>query len=158
MAELTPVDHDPFAAAPAGATASAGGGTPVDHDPFAASPAVPRPAPMSVAERVGTGMVDPIQGGAQLLSHAVPPAVERNVTAFNNWLSDIGVPLARLPSGGMDQQTREREARIQAETPPGAKVLGVDPARLARRIISPPRGDRLVERRSWVLGRPRWNR
>ena len=138
MAELTPVDHDPFAAGPAGAPALAGGGTPVDHDPFATGPAVPRPAPMSVAERVGTGMVDPIQGGAQLLSHAVPPAVERNVTAFNNWLSDIGVPLARLPSGGMDQQTREREARIQAETPPGAKVLGVDPARLAGNVLSPP--------------------
>lgn len=93
--------------------------------------------PMSVAERVGTGFVDPIQGGAQLLSHAVPPAVERGVNQFNNWLADLGVPLARIPAGGMDEQTREREAQIKAATPAGSKVMGVDPARLVGNIANP---------------------
>jgi hypothetical protein len=44
MAELVPVDHDPFAVTPPQAPAAGGNLVPVDHDPFAAA----APAPQSI--------------------------------------------------------------------------------------------------------------
>src|SRR6516164_6620254 len=64
----------------------------------------------SVFERLGTGAMDPIHGTAQLLSHAPGASY---VNRFNNYLADLGVPLARIPEGGVDEMVRQREEEIQ---------------------------------------------
>jgi hypothetical protein len=96
--------------------------------------------PSSAVERFGTGMKDPIQGGAQLLSHIVPAPVEQAVNRANNWLADKTGLVARLPesqpgSTAMDAQTRQREAAIQAGR--GADAGTMDWARLAGNVASP---------------------
>jgi len=76
-------------------------------------------------EALGTGLLDPIAGGAQLLSHAVPDSVRQAIDHANNWLAEHGLPLAKLPEGGMDQVVREREAAIKKENlPAGSRLLG----------------------------------
>lgn len=85
----------------------------------------------SMASRFAAGLVDPIQGGAQMLENAVraisPGAVD-TINRANNWLADRGV-VGRLPAGGVQQQTREREAALQTD--------GIDWARLGGNILSP---------------------
>ena len=107
----------------------------------ASSPGASTPPPtMTALDRFGTGMKDPIQGGAQLLSHLVPTGVEQGVNRANNWLADKTGLVARLPEaqgGGtaMDEQTRQREAAIQAGR--GADAGSMDWARLAGNVASP---------------------
>src|SRR5512139_2637724 len=75
---------------------------------------------MSAVERFGMGMADPIQGGAQLLTKLLPDSVVQAGNAANNWLADKTGLVARLPEGGVDQQTREREAAYNAARGPDA--------------------------------------
>ena len=84
-------------------------------------------------EALGTGILDPIVGGAQLLSHAVPDSVRQAIDHANNWLASQGLPLAKIPEGGMDQVVKDREAEIKKENlPAGWRLLGnaISPANL----------------------------
>ena len=87
---------------------------------------------MSVLDRFKMGMIDPIQGGAQLLTKALPDSVVNAGNRANNWIADNLGLVARLPEGGVDQQTREREADYRQRKPEG-----VDWARLAGNVASP---------------------
>lgn len=86
---------------------------------------------MSGTSRFAAGLVDSVQGGAQMLENAVrsisPAAVER-INALNNQLADFGI-VGRLPAGGVQQQTKEREEALQTE--------GIDWPRLAGNMLSP---------------------
>lgn len=93
----------------------------------------------SFLDRLGTGMRDPFEGAAQLLSHVVPTGVATWIDATNNWLADQGLPLARLPDAdyskgqtSMDVVEQQREAAIQKTEP-----QGFDWARLGGNVISP---------------------
>lgn len=103
--------------------------------PVSASPP-PAAAPMSRLDRFGTGIADPIQGGAQLLAHALPTPVAEGITRANNWLAEHGVPVAEIPAGGLDQMIRSREASIKAGEK-AAGVNGTDWYRLAGNVLSP---------------------
>jgi len=92
----------------------------------------PRHTVMSVLDRFKMGMIDPIQGGAQLLTKALPDSVVNAGNRANNWIADNLGLVARLPEGGVDQQTREREAEYQQRKPEG-----FDWARLAGNVASP---------------------
>src|SRR6185369_1746540 len=96
----------------------------------------PAPAgpPLSTGERVAQGMVDPINGGAQLLTKMLPEGVVKAGDRLNNWLADKTGLVAKLPEGGVDQQTRENEAAYQARRGPDA---GIDWARMGGNVISP---------------------
>ncbi|MBK7459840.1 MAG: hypothetical protein IPJ42_15955, partial [Betaproteobacteria bacterium] len=87
---------------------------------------------MSVLDRFKMGMIDPIQGGAQLLTKALPDSVVNAGNRANNWIADNLGLVARLPEGGVDQQTRERETDYQQRKPEG-----FDWARLAGNVASP---------------------
>ena len=86
---------------------------------------------VSASSRFAAGLVDPIQGGAQMLENAVravsPGAVDA-INKANNWLADRGI-VGRLPAGGVQQQTREREAALRTD--------GIDWPRLAGNVLSP---------------------
>lgn len=126
---------DPWAAfsdkPPAGAPAAG------KADPWAAF----SDAPVDTeAQRFGHGLADPVQGGAQLVSHLLPGT--KYIDAFNNWLVDQGLPLDRIPDvsdadrargvTGEDVIQQKREADIQARAKPG-----FDWMRLAGNVASP---------------------
>lgn len=94
----------------------------------------------TAVQRFGHGLADPIQGGAQLVSHIIPGT--KWLDAANNWLADQGLPLSRIPEvsdadrakgvTGEDIIQQKREADIQTRAP-----KGFDWARLAGNIASP---------------------
>jgi len=96
----------------------------------------PTAKPSTVVQRVGSGMADPIHGGAQTLTHILPTSVVNAGNRFNNWLADVGVPLAKIPEGGVDQMVREREAEYNAQRA-AAGSTGFDWARFGGNVASP---------------------
>lgn len=88
--------------------------------------------PLSRLERVGKGMRDPIDGGAQLITHLLPDAVVSAGNRLNNFLADTTGLVGRLPEGGVDQQVRESEKEYQAR-----QGEGTDWYRLAGNFLSP---------------------
>lgn len=103
-----------------------------------AEPAAQRPAaaPMSRLEKVGQGIVDPVNGGAQLLTHLLPDSVVQAGNRANNWLADKTGLVARLPEGGVDQQVREQEKQYQDKRA-AAGESGVDWWRVGGNVVSP---------------------
>lgn len=110
---------------------------------------IPQAKPLSRVERVLQGMRDPVDGGAQLLTRALPDGVVKAGNDLNNWIADKTGLVGRLPEGGVDQQVRESEAQYQerrraSEPQPlsslvtGQKVdPGVDWYRLGGNVASP---------------------
>lgn len=99
-------------------------------------PAPPKGPPMSRMEKYATGLADPIHGGAQLLTNALPAGFVQAGNRFNNWLADRTGLVARLPEGGVDQQVREREAQYE-QMRAAAGESGLDGYRLLGNITSP---------------------
>lgn len=105
--------------------------------------------PLSRTDRIIKGLRDPIDGGAQLLTKALPAGLVNAGNQLNNWLADKTGLVGRLPAGGVDQQVRQGEANYQASrvaaepnTPPGFdgyRVLGnvLSPANLALGASAP---------------------
>jgi hypothetical protein len=88
---------------------------------------------MSKGERFAQGMADPIHGGAQWLTKALPEGLVDAGNRANNWLADKTGLVGRLPPGGVDQQVRERESQYQA----ARGDSGVDWMRLLGNVASP---------------------
>lgn len=82
------------------------------------------------------GMMDPIEGAAQGLTHILPASVVNAGNRLNQWLIEKGVPLDPIPQGGIDQQLREQEAAYQ-QARAAQGDTGVDWTRLAGNIASP---------------------
>lgn len=66
--------------------------------------------PLTNTDKIIKGAVDPIEGGAQLLTHILPQGVVDAGNSFNNWLADKTGLVAKLPQGGLDQQIKQDEA------------------------------------------------
>ncbi len=82
------------------------------------------------------GLRDPIDAGAQMLRRAVPDVVGRAVDQFGNYLSDIGLPVARSDGvEGIDSAINEREATYQAARQAVGRGDGMDWARMAGNIV-----------------------
>jgi hypothetical protein len=96
----------------------------------------PKGPPKSRTDKVLTGMADPIHGGAQLLTNALPKGLVDAGNALNNWLADKTGLVAKLPEGGVDQQVRERETQYQAERA-AAGESGFDGYRVLGNVASP---------------------
>lgn len=75
--------------------------------------APPGPAPTRL-EKIGHGIMDPINGGAQLLTHLLPDNLVQVGNRANNWLADKTGLVARLPEGGVDQMVRQGEQQYEA--------------------------------------------
>lgn len=93
-------------------------------------------APATAMDRIGMGMVDPIQGGAQLLTKMLPDSVVQAGNSLNNLIADKTGLVARLPEGGVDQQTQEREQAYQAKRT-AAGDSGFDGLRMLGNVASP---------------------
>lgn len=114
---------------------SQGGGRDLSSELF---PAVAKPTakPMSRLEKVGQGAMDPINGGAQLLTHILPDSVVNAGNKLNNWLADKTGLVARIPEGGVDQMVRDQEAAYQARRSAGGES-GFDGYRVLGNVVSP---------------------
>jgi hypothetical protein len=105
------------------------------RDLFAeAGVSVNAPASLSRMDRVIKGIRDPIDGGAQLLTNALPSGVVNAGNNLNNWLADKTGLVGRLPEGGVDQQVKQQEAAYQAARGPDA---GFDGYRVLGNVVSP---------------------
>lgn len=89
---------------------------------------------LSRTDRFIKGIRDPIDGGAQLLTNALPSGFVQAGNNLNNWLADKTGLVGRLPEGGVDQQVREQEAAYQAARGPDA---GFDAYRVLGNVASP---------------------
>lgn len=109
---------------------------PVPFDLSSAKPALPAATPVTRAERFTKGLVDPIEGGAQLLTNMLPQGVVQAGNSLNNWLADKTGLVARLPEGGVDQQVREGEAEYQRRRA-AAGDTGADWMRVGGNVLNP---------------------
>lgn len=82
------------------------------------------------------GMRDPIDAGAQLLTHILPDSVVKAGNTANNWLADKTGLVGKLPEGGIDQSISEREKQYQ-DARSAAGNAGIDWARLGGNVASP---------------------
>lgn len=121
------------AASPAASARATAPGDDVWVPVGSAAPVAPA-SRMSVPERIGTGMADPVHGLAQMLYHVVPEGVRQSVDSANNWLADKGVPLTRIPDGGVDALEQRREQEIEQTNGRGSSI---DWWRLAGNLVSP---------------------
>lgn len=81
----------------------------------------PAPKGLSTLDKIKFGMMDPINGGAQLLTNALPKGLVDAGNRANNWLADKTGLVARLPEGGVDQQVREQQAEYDARRAAGGE-------------------------------------
>lgn len=95
------------------------------------APAVPTATRM---QKIGRGLRDPIDGGAQLLTNMLPRGLVQAGNSANNWLADKTGLVGRLPEGGVDQQVRESEAAYQSTRGPDA---GIDGYRILGNVVNP---------------------
>ena len=84
---------------------------------------------------IETGMMDPVEGGGQLVANILPEPVTNVLDEANNWLADrSGGLIRKLPEGGKNEQMRQREAAIQSER---GSNTSLDWNRMAGNILSP---------------------
>ena len=91
---------------------------------------------LSTKDRFLQGLQDPIDAGAQLLTHVLPSSLVQAGNKLNNFIADKTGLVAKLPSGGVDQQLNQREANYQAQRTQQGQD-GIDFARMGGNILSP---------------------
>ncbi|MCP5012284.1 MAG: hypothetical protein GY942_20085 [Aestuariibacter sp.] len=79
---------------------------------------------------------DPLDAGAQLLEKVLPDSIVQPVNKFNNWLADMGVPVERIPEGGLSQQLANQEQAYQQDRTAMGET-GLDGYRLLGNVLSP---------------------
>lgn len=109
----------------------------------------PQAAPVdttSMAERIGKGLRDPIDGGAQLLTKVLPNSVVDAGNSLNNWLADKTGLFPKLQERGLnslvtggptgvDKLVRDQETAYQAQR--GENAGNFDPMRVVGNVINP---------------------
>lgn len=88
------------------------------------------------AEGLAMGLADPIHGGAQLLTRALPAGVVDAGNRLNNWIAKNTGLVAELPAGGVDEAVRKREAGYQSARAASGRE-GMDWMRLLGNVASP---------------------
>ena len=81
------------------------------------------------------GLRDPLDAGAQMLSHALPDNVAQGINKANNWLADKTGLVAKLPDGGIDQSIQQNEQAYQQSRADNGRS-GVDAGRILGNVAS----------------------
>lgn len=103
---------------------------------FQSEDSAPAGPSLSRMDKFVQGVRDPIDGGAQLLTHMLPAGMVKAGNDFNNWLADKTGLVARLPEGGVDQQVREANQKYEARRAAVGET-GIDGYRLLGNVASP---------------------
>ena len=93
-------------------------------------------APITRKDKLLKGALDPIEGGAQLLTHILPDSVVNAGNSLNNWIADKTGLVAKVPQGGVDQMISEGEKAYQGQRK-AAGESGFDGWRMGGNVISP---------------------
>jgi hypothetical protein len=120
----------------------------IPNAPTPTGPTTSQKVQSSFLGRIYKGMKDPIDAGAQLLTHILPQPVVDAGNAANNWLAENTGLVTKLPEGGVDQALAQDEKQYQesrqATAPPSLSGLvtgkndpGFDAARLVGNVLSP---------------------
>lgn len=72
---------------------------------------------ISAPKRALFGALEPIDALAQMGYNALPESVQKTGDQFNNWLADKGLPLAKIPEGGFNQQLADNYQQYLAGKP-----------------------------------------
>ena len=105
--------------------------------PFVSSAVTKPSGKLSTVDRIMYGIFDPIDGITQLASKAIPDSISKPANKLNNWIADrSGGLIARMPEGGADQFSRDREKAYQARRAEAGQS-GFDGMRMVGNIISP---------------------
>ena len=99
-------------------------------DPKYAAPDITR------IDKFTRGLRDPIDAGAQLLTHILPASVVSAGDRLNNWIADNTGLVGRLPEGGVDQQVRDAEQQYRAARTARGET-GIDGYRTIGNILNP---------------------
>jgi hypothetical protein len=100
---------------------------------------------VSKVDKIVKGMVDPIEGGAQLLTHILPQGVVDAGNSVNNWLADKTGLVAHIPTkmdalvngkSGFDGLVQNNENAYQAKRA-AAGESGFDGYRMLGNVLSP---------------------
>ncbi|WP_434108020.1 glucosaminidase domain-containing protein [Paraburkholderia caffeinilytica] len=100
--------------------------------------------PVTAAQRLGQGLIDPMNAGAQLLTHALPGGLVDAVNRGTQWVNDqpvigpITKALGMVPASApqVDSSIANQEQRYQAART-AAGQSGTDWLRLGGNIVSP---------------------
>jgi len=87
-------------------------------------------------DKIGKGMRDPIDAGAQLITNLLPDGVVNAGNRFNNFLADTTGLVGKLPEGGVNQQITEQEQAYQQARTDGGES-GIDGYRILGNVLSP---------------------
>jgi hypothetical protein len=101
---------------------------------FAPTQATPEIKPLSKMDKVLKGVIDPIEGGAQLLTEMLPKSVVNAGDAAQNWIAEKTGLMNKLPRGGSPELFKQNEAEYQARR---GGDTGMDWARIAGNVVSP---------------------
>lgn len=86
--------------------------------------------------QIGTGFMDPVEGGGQLISEIMPKPVRETLDTFNNWAAKYSGGLIReLPAGGKSEQIQKREHEIEQQR--GMDKDNVDWSRMTGAVLNP---------------------
>jgi hypothetical protein len=87
----------------------------------------------SISESLMQGaIVDPISGGAQLLTNLLPESVVNAGNRLNNFIAEKTGVVAPIPEGGVNELVRNQQQDYEAR-----QGKGLDVARLAGTVLSP---------------------
>lgn len=92
--------------------------------------------PITRKDKLLKGALDPIEGGAQLLTHILPDSVVNAGNNLNNWLAEKTGLVAKVPQGGVDQMVSEGEKAYQGQRA-AAGESGFDAYRTVGNVLSP---------------------
>lgn len=90
--------------------------------------------PIGMSEKVLRGVIDPIEGAAQLLYNAMPESVQQAGNTINNWLAKNTGIVPEIPKTGLNALISQQENLYQSRR---GNDAGIDTARLIGNVISP---------------------
>lgn len=82
---------------------------------------VPKPHP-GILGQFGEGVRTTIGGATQTVEHILPSGLTGAIDKLNNTLVEAGVPLAKVPEGGIDTMERQRQEELINERGPNPTI------------------------------------
>lgn len=109
--------------------------TVVGATPVPAAPPVNMPQ-LSRMDKVKRGVVDPIEGAAQLLYNVLPESIQNLGNRANNWLAENTGLVGKLPEAGLNEAIKRSEGDYQASRAAQGDT-GIDWWRAGGNVLSP---------------------
>lgn len=111
-----------------------------------------KPPNTSAATGFLRGMKDPIDAGAQMLTHALPKGMVNAGNVANNWIAETTGLVGEIPAGGFDAMLSQEEAKYQQGRRDSGRK-GFDAARMGGNVTSLIAPTRAIPMAATLAGR-----